>query len=106
MPVPATGVFGEAANSQRRRILAAAASLRLYGSLPFLAGSAVMWKLSDDAEWGRQVPILIAYGTLAAITFATQGRTVMLRLAWVQPVLDVGFIYAVLRTALDRKSTR
>ncbi len=100
MPVPATGIFGEAANSQRRRILAAAASLRLCGSLLFLAVSAVMWKLSDDVEWGRQVPILIAYGTLAAITFATQGRTVMLRLAWVQPVLDVGFIYAVLRTAL------
>src|SRR5208283_3323857 len=46
------------------------------------------------------VPLLIAYGTLAAITFATQGRTVMLRLAWIQPVLDVGFVYAVLRTAL------
>ena len=100
MPVPVPGVLGEAATVQRRRILAAASSLRLYGSLLFLAASAVMWKLSDDAEWGRQIPILIAYGTLAGITFATQGRTVMLRLAWVQPILDVGFIYAVLRTAL------
>ena len=95
-----TGFLGEAAGVQRRRILAAAASLRLYGALLFLVVSAIMWQLSGDPEWGRQVPILIAYGTLAAITFATQGRTVMLRLAWVQPVLDVGFIYAVLRTAL------
>ncbi len=95
-----TGVLGEAADVQRRRILAAAASLRLYGSLLFLVVSAIMWQLSGDPEWGRQIPILVAYGTLAAITFATQGRAAMLRLAWVQPVLDVGFIYAVLRTAL------
>jgi signal transduction histidine kinase len=95
-----TGVLGEAADVQRRRILSAAASLRLYGSLLFLVVSAIMWQLSGDPEWGRQVPILIAYGTLAAITFATQGRTVMLRLAWIQPLLDVGFVYVVLRTAL------
>jgi signal transduction histidine kinase len=99
MSASGTGVLGEAADIQRRRILSAAASLRLYGSLLFLVVSAIMWQLSGDPEWGRQVPVLIAYGTLAAITFATQGRAVMLRLAWVQPVLDVGFIYAVLRTA-------
>ena len=100
VPVSGIGVLGDAANSQRRRILSTAASLRLVGSVMFLGVSIILWKGSGDAEWGRQVPLLIAYGTLALITFATQGRTVMLRLAWVQPVLDVGFIYAVLRTAL------
>jgi signal transduction histidine kinase len=100
VPVSGIGVLGDAADSQRRRILSTAASLRLVGSVMFLVVSIFLWKGSGDVEWGRQVPILIAYGTLALITFATQGRTVMLRLAWVQPVLDVGFVYAVLRTAL------
>jgi signal transduction histidine kinase len=100
LPASGTGVLGEAADSQRRRILSAAASLRLVGSVLFLVVSVILWKGSGDAEWGRQVPLLIAYGTLALITFAAQGRTVMLRLAWIQPVLDVGFVYAVLRTAL------
>jgi two-component system, OmpR family, heavy metal sensor histidine kinase CusS len=95
-----TVVLGDAADGQRRRILAAAASLRLAGSFVFLVLSVILWKGTGDDDWGRQVPTLIAYGTLAGITFATQGRTVMLRLAWVQPLLDVGFIYAVLRTAL------
>jgi two-component system, OmpR family, heavy metal sensor histidine kinase CusS len=95
-----TVVLGDAANGQRRRILSAAASLRLAGSVVFFVISVILWKGSGDAEWGRQVPTLIAYGTLAVITFATQGRTVMLRLAWVQPLLDVGFAYVVLRTAL------
>jgi two-component system heavy metal sensor histidine kinase CusS len=95
-----TVVLGQAADGQRRRILAAAASLRMTGSAVLLVASLVLWKVTGDDDWSRQVPTLIAYGTLAAITFATQGRTVMLGLAWVQPLLDVGFIYAVLRTAL------
>jgi two-component system, OmpR family, heavy metal sensor histidine kinase CusS len=100
VPASWTGVLSDAATSQRRRILSAAASLRLVGSVMFLVVSIILWKGSGDAEWGRQVPTLIAYGTLALITFAAQGRSVMLRLAWIQPVLDVGFIYVVLRTAL------
>ena len=95
-----TDVLGGAADNQRRRILSAAAGLRLVGSLLFFVVSVIMWKLSDDEEWGRQLPTLIAYGTLALITFAAQGRTVMLRLAWIQPLLDVGFVYIVLRTSL------
>ncbi len=94
------GFTSEAADSQRRRILSTAASLRLGGSALFLIVSIFLWKGSGDDEWGRQIPTLIAYGTLAAITFASQGRTAMLRLAWIQPLLDVGFIYAVLRTSL------
>ena len=95
-----TVVLGEAAEGQRRRILSAAASLRLAGSAVFLVASLILWKVSGDDDWSGQVPTLIAYGTLAGITFAAQGRSTMLRLAWVQPLLDVGFIYSVLRTAL------
>ena len=45
-PVPAsgTGILSEAADSQRRRILSAAASLRLTGSVLFLIVSVILWK--------------------------------------------------------------
>lgn len=95
-----TVVLSEAAAGQRRRVVSAAASLRLAGSVVFLVVSIILWKGTGDDDWSRQVPVLIAYGTLAGITFAVQGRTAMVRLAWMQPLLDVGFVYAVLRTAL------
>ena len=95
-----TEVLLEAARRQRTRVLSVAAALRLGGAATLLAISLVLWLVADDEDWASQIPTLIAYGTLALVTFMAQGRTIMVRMAWVQPLLDVGFAYAVLRTAI------
>ena len=37
--------------------------------------------VADDEDWASQIPTLIAYGTLALVTFMAQGRTIMVRMA-------------------------
>jgi two-component system, OmpR family, heavy metal sensor histidine kinase CusS len=90
----------EAARRQRGRVLSAAAAIRLGGALLMLLISLVSWLALDNEEWSSLVPPLIGYGTLALITFMAQGRAVLVRVAWVQPLLDVGFAYAVLRATI------
>jgi two-component system, OmpR family, heavy metal sensor histidine kinase CusS len=101
-PAPSSGteVLLEAARRQRSRVLYAASAIRLGGAALLLVISLVLWQLAGDSDWQMQVPTLIAYGTLALITFMAQGRKTMVRFAWVQPLLDVGFAYAVLRTSI------
>jgi two-component system, OmpR family, heavy metal sensor histidine kinase CusS len=95
-----TEVLLEAARRQRGRVLFAASAIRLGGAALLFTISLVLWQLAGDSDWQLQIPTLIAYGTLALITFMAQGRKTMIRLAWVQPLLDVGFAYAVLRTSI------
>ena len=95
-----TEVLLEAVRRQRGRVLSTAAALRLGAAALLLLISLVLWQVSGDDDWSTQVPTLIAYGTLALVTFMTQGRAVMIRVAWVQPLLDVGFAYAALRTSI------
>jgi len=95
-----TEVLLEAVCRQRGRILSAAAALRLGAAVLLLLISLVLWQVSGGEDWSTQIPVLIAYGTLALVTFMAQGRTVMMRVAWVQPLLDVGFAYAALRTSI------
>jgi signal transduction histidine kinase len=93
-------VLLEAARRQRGRVLSAAAAIRLGGSMLLLGIALVSWLALGSDDWSSLVPPLIGYGTLALITFMAQGRTVMMRLAWVQPLLDVGFAYAALRATI------
>lgn len=95
-----TQVLLEAARRQRGRVLSAAAAVRLGGAALMLAITLVSWLVLDNDEWSTLVPPLIGYGTLALITFMAQGRVVIVRLSWVQPLLDVGFAYAVLRATI------
>jgi signal transduction histidine kinase len=93
-------VLVSAVQRHRDRVLSAAAAIRLAGAAILLVSSLVLWQVAGEDDWSTQVPTLIAYGTLALVTFMTQGRVVMVRLAWVQPLLDVGFAYAVMRTSI------
>jgi|GEM_PF-636513 len=93
-------VLVSAVQRHRDRVLSAAAAIRLAGAAILLVASLVLWQVAGEDDWSTQVPTLIAYGTLALVTFMTKGRAVMVRLAWVQPLLDVGFAYAVMRTSI------
>jgi signal transduction histidine kinase len=95
-----TEVLLEAARRQRGRVLSAAAAIRVGGSLLMLVITLVSWLALGNEDWSTLVAPLIGYGTLALITFMAQGRAVLVRLAWVQPLLDVGFAYAVLRATI------
>ena len=91
-----------AAQRQRDRVLSAAAAIRLGGAALLLAITLILWRMASatDTDWSTQVPTLIAYGVLALIMFMARGRSRMIRYAWVQPLLDVGFAYTVLRTSI------
>jgi signal transduction histidine kinase len=78
--------------TEQQQVTAAASSLRLAGSVLFSVLAVVAWRVTGRGDWAAYLLPLGVYLMLSAIFFGLRRRPVMLKAAWVPPLVDVACV--------------
>jgi len=93
-------IAAHTAESEKLQLVSLGAGVRLLAAALFLALSLLCWGLSGDSTWRYSLPVVLAYGVVAAILFAIRRRAENTRFAAVPFALDLAVPYVALRATI------
>jgi two-component system heavy metal sensor histidine kinase CusS len=96
----ASEIAAHAAESERLRLAALSAWVRLLAAFAFLGLGLLCWILSPLLAWRDQLVALTVYAALVAILFALRHRIVVTRIALLPVALDLSAAYVVLHATI------